>query len=454
MAFLGVFTISFSGCGCRQQPLPPTELTIWGVWDGPDFYDEAFKEFKDLYPNVKQIDYKKFAYDEYLTDLTEALAAGKGPDIFMIDHTWVPAHKDKMLPLNEINLSLEEEKKDKLMTVREYKETFVPAAAQDLIYTKADGTELIYSMPLWNDNLAVYYNKDLFKKAGLTPPPKNWTWDDFATNYVPALTEIDEYNNVKKAGVAIGYGKNVYRSSDIWAAIMMQMGSEMVNEDYTATFNREVRGTDANGKDVIFSPGKRALTFYTSFADPSQRNYCWSPEMHYSIDEFYEGDAGMLITYSHHIETIKAKAPRLDFGIAYLPQIKGSSKPVNNASYWAMAVSKQTKGQASIDAWKFLKFITDKERSQQYSELTQQVSPRLDLLDKQKEDQWLGVFADQAFNSTSWKQYDDKKVAAILERAINTVVEGEKTPGEAASAAAQQISQGGQMLFKKLRDGS
>lgn len=36
-----------------------------------------------------------------------------------------------------------------------------------------------YSLPKDYSSLAVYYNKDMFKKAGLAYPSANWTWDDF-----------------------------------------------------------------------------------------------------------------------------------------------------------------------------------------------------------------------------------------------------------------------------------
>jgi len=445
------FVLFLSGCGCKKKNVDEVTLTIWGVWDSSDAYDAFTKEYRNSHPNVKDIVYKKFPYEEYLGELLDALAAGKGPDIFMVNHTWVPVHKDKMTALNDVNDVLVEGGKDKLMTVRDFKETFVPVAGKDLLYTQRDGTEKIYAVPLWSDNLAVFYNRDLFKKAGITPPPKNWTWEDFVSFYTPKLTEIDEYNNIKKAGAALGYGKNVYRSSDIISALMLQMGSEMVDEEWGAVFNRKEKGTNASGQSVKFSPGERALSFYTRFADPTQDVYCWSPEMHYSIDEFYEGDAGMMLSYSHHISTIKTKAPKLDFGIAYMPQLKGSSKPVNYASYWAMAVSGQAEGQTAIDAWSFLKFITEKEQSAEYVESTGRVSPRLDLIEKQKEDPWLGVFAEQAVSSVSWRQFDDRKAAAILEQSINSVVEGAKTPAQAITTADQQISQQGRELSKSLR---
>ncbi len=36
-----------------------------------------------------------------------------------------------------------------------------------------------YSLPKDYSSLAIYYNKDMFKKAGLALPTDNWTWDEF-----------------------------------------------------------------------------------------------------------------------------------------------------------------------------------------------------------------------------------------------------------------------------------
>jgi len=454
-------TLLLSGCGCATAPVPKVDqIVIWGLWDESEVYDKLIAQFKGLHPNVKEIVYKKFPCNEtecydYLREVVQGLAAGKGPDIFMINNTWVPAQKDKMLALDTVNDILDKQEQPKIMTLRDFGETFVPVAKKDLVSKDADGVERIYGVPLWIDTLAVFYNRDLFNIAGLAPPPKNWTWQQFRPenasfeSYASKMTSIDQYGNIKRAGAAIGYGKNVDRAPDILFALMMQMGSPIVGSDWLAVFNNRMTSNDG----TTFSPGESALAFYTKFSDKSQTAYTWNKEMWNSVDLFYSGQVGMMINYSHRIQTIQAKAPNLNVGIAPLPQIREDSKPVNFASYWAFAVSKQAQAtdQKAIECWNFLKFVTDQPQSEQYTTKTQKVSPRLDLIQKQKEDQWLGVFADQALSADSFPEANNARIGTIFQDAIDSVRDAGITPNEAITVAAQQVSQEGSDMMKKIK---
>ena len=458
---IAAFGIFLSGCGCKEAAAPAVDkITIWGLRDEEEVYDKVISAYKDEHRNVKQINYRKLACNEpecydYIREVVQALAAGNGPDIFMINNTWVPAQKDKMLPLDSVNDELTKQKKSKIMTLRDYGETFVPIAKKDLVYKDTDGVEKIYGVPLWNDNLAIYYNRDLFNLAGLAPPPKNWTWHQFekyVTNfesYVSRITNIDEYGGIKIAGAAIGYGENVDRAPDILATLMLQMGSPVVNESFEPTFDSRIASSD----NTSFSPGEYALSFYTKFADRGQKAYTWNKEQWQSVDSFTSGRVGMMINYSHRIGTIQAKAPNLNFGIATLPQISENiKKPVNFGSYWAFVVSKQATGQKAIECWNFLKFLTDKGQAEQYAKITGRVSARLDIIDKQKEDPWLGVFADQALYSTSFPQANNARAGKIFEDAINSIVDQRITPAAASATASQQMAQEGYLLMKKLKE--
>lgn len=435
------------------------KIVVWGVWDEAEVYDDFITDFKNAHKNVKEIEYKKFACNkseclDYMEQVTQGLAAGEGPDIFMINNTWVPAHKDKMISLDSVNDSLAAAKKEKIMNLREYGDAFFPVAKKDLTFKDKDGVERIYGFPLYMDNLAVFYNRDLFSLASMSPPPSNWTWQQFEgkilsfADYVRKTTLIDEFGNIKKSGAAIGYGKNVSRAPDILAVLMMQMGSPIVNEDWESVMDSQSVGADGNS----FSPGEASLDFFTKFTDLNQPSYCWNKEMHHSIDAFTANEVGMMINYSNQIEIIKRKAPNINFGIAPLPQISNDTKRVNFASYWAFAVSKQAKDQKAVECFNFLKFLTEKAQAEKYAEKTGRVSARMDVAEAQKEDPWLGVFADQAISATSFRQANNARVGLILETAINSIVDKGTPPAEASQSASQLISQEGYEIVKKIGD--
>ena len=95
---LGMVTLSLSGCGLRPKETPyKMKLEVWGVFDDSDAFQEVIGKYKELNPNVAEISYRKFNVDTYRQDLLDALAAGNGPDIFLVRNSWTPAFADKIV---------------------------------------------------------------------------------------------------------------------------------------------------------------------------------------------------------------------------------------------------------------------------------------------------------------------------------------------------------------------
>ena len=348
ISVLTFFILALCGFSCQSPTAKKAEefsLVVWGVYDNSDDIADIISGYESLHPNIT-VQYQKKVYDDYQRELFSAFAADRGPDIFFMHNMWLPKYADKIIPLTAIVPpvfeSLQEEARKGCMRgtinppaqdfigAKEYYTTYVDVASDDFVL---DGQ--VYAVPLSCDSLALYYNKELFKKAKITDPPgipnPPKTWEDFK-DAVEKLTVLDKKGNIEKAGAAIGTTKNINRSTDILTLLMLQSGTQMTDSANTsATFNKSA------GK---YSPGETALQFYTDFANVSKRVYTWNPRMHYSIDSFYEGKAAMMFNYSYHIPTIKAKAAKLNFGVASIPQITGSEVDVNYANYWGFAVIK------------------------------------------------------------------------------------------------------------------
>jgi len=177
---------------------------------------------------------------------------------------------------------------------------------------------------------------------------------------------------------------------------MLQNGTRMINDTKTAaTFSRAV-----NGKLV----GENALQFYTDFANPAKKVYTWDNQQFYSIDAFFTERTAMMLNYSHHIKTIHEKIPRLNFAVAPMPQMD-LDKRIDYASYFASAVSVSSK--YPKEAWQFLLYLSSKQGITSYLNATQRPTARRDLIEFQRNDPELGVFAVQALTAQSWYQADN-----------------------------------------------
>ena len=256
-----------------------------------------------------------------------------------------------------------------------------------------------------------------------------------------------------------GAGK-INRATDILTLLMMQAGTEMADPNSKqATFANYTSAT--YGQQT--SPGESALAYYTKFADPSNAEYSWNSLQHNSIDAFTEGKTAMMINYSWQIPRIQSKAPKLNLGIAPVPQNKdqsGNGMDIDFANYWGYAVSKNkalnqefvkaaqqnkhayaTDDQRIAEAWKFIRYIimspsasvnlpvapsgsasASFDPAAEYASSQAKPAARRDLIDKQKSDILLSPFAQGNLIAKSWPQPDNLAVEKIFDDMIDNVV--------------------------------
>lgn len=452
--------IVFSGAGCKSPSSKySVQLDIWGTFDNSNAFDEVFSAYGDINKNIEPLRYQKHTIESYKSDLLNALAAGTGPDIFMIQNAWLPDFQDKIVPAPAY-----------LMTEQDFRNNFVDVAADDAFI---DGQ--VYGVPLSVDSLGLYYNKDIFNAAGITRPPR--TWEEF-DKAVQTLTKIDEYGNIEQSAAAMGTAFNINRSSDLLAMLMIQNGAEM------STISDELRISFA--EPVNTSPSQRsgvaadlALEYYTNFAKAASNVYTWNKDQNYSIDEFFQGDTAMMINYSWHYDTIKAKNAKLNFAVADLPQysVDTAGNQSNYANYWIWVVAKNKQPTQSLDtnavpvtndmrvheAWQLLKalsfpsangvlitnyvsgesliYTTEFDLTQKYLEQTGKPAARRDLIDLQKNDVKLGAFARGNLIAKTWARYDADAIDAIFADMIDSVNTGASTVHSAVNLAAQRAQQ-------------
>ena len=398
----------------KPKPQKPVALEIWGAFDEKEALQELIGDYQKANKHVS-INYEKKSFTEYEKELINAFAADKGPDIWLIHNAWLPKHKDKVreLPVE-------------FLPFKTFKEIFVDVVEEDL-----SEDNKIYALPLYVDTLALFYNRDFFNTAGIVSPPE--TWEELIDD-LDELIKRNQWGGIERAGVALGTAENINRSTDILALLMLQNGTEMIRENKkSATFDEAIY---LEGQR--YYPGQDALRFYTDFSNPSKKNYTWNRQMPYSLDAFAEGKVAIVFGYSHHIPSIKAKAPYLNFSIAPMPQIKDRQFDINYANYWAFTVSK--KSRVADEAWRFILYLTGKRAAKKYLEKNQRPTARRDLLSWQKEDLEMEVFVNQVLTARGWYQIDSDAIETIFADAIKSVVLGSATVKRAMERAADQVT--------------
>lgn len=445
-----------SGFGCKlvdqttQNAMKPITLTYWRVWDGPDAFEEILEAYKQLHPFIT-INYRKLRYDEYENELLNALAEDRGPDIFSIHNTWMKKYLNKITPLPPtITMAypvvkgtikkeiIPELRTAKSLNLNDIKNNFVDSVYRDAVNRVYDETgkkyeEKIYGLPLFVDTLAMYYNKDLFNNAGVAVPPAYWS-AEFQQD-VKKTTKQNSKGEIIQSGAALGGSNNIERYSDILSVLMMQNGSVMMDDNGQALFNR----IPSTLRDQKYNPGLEALRFYADFSNPGKEVYCWNKNLDSSLNLFTQGKLAIMFGYSYHLPTIRAQAPKLNFGLTKLPQIEGNP-PVNFANYWLETVSSKSKYAA--EAWDFIQFATKPEQAKTYLARAKRPTALRALVNEQIDDLDLGVFAEQVLTAKSWYRGADSSAAEkIFADMIDSTVLGQDKIESIITLAASRVGQ-------------
>ena len=397
--------------GLRQSQLSRAKIVFWG-FDDLETLRPVFKQFSTTYSNI-EIDYVQKSPENYEKELLSAMAAGQGPDVYLIRHNWLPRFQNKTSPLPS-----------SLMTLKNYYDSYVDVAIQDFVF---EGN--IYAAPWYVDTLALYWNKDFFNTAGIAQPPKNW--DEFLED-VRKLTLKDENGNILRAGTALGTS-NINNASDILSLLMMQGGAKMTDGTSRAAFNQEIVLNNEQ-----YKPGKAALEFYANFSNPQSEAYTWNNRMENSLDSFIGGKTAMVIEYSDVISEISAKSPYLNFSVAQIPQVKETNVAISYADYWGGAVWSGSKN--PNEAWTFVLWMAGAEGQKRYLETIKKPVSRRDLVSWQENDPALGIFAKQSLSARSWYQVDDEAIKNIFLQMIDSVFYNNATADEAIERAANQVN--------------
>jgi multiple sugar transport system substrate-binding protein len=204
----------------------------------------------------------------------------------------------------------------------------------------ASWRKTLYSLPMEATNLALLYNKDMFKAAGLDPnqPPK--TWDELYS-YAKKLT-IDKNNDGKIDQT--GFFLPIYPAAGPlgsymvwqWLPFIWQAGGDIINEDQTKVLYNNQPGIEAlNLWQKIFN--ELHLSTFTTDFDVA----------------FASKHLAMAMDGPWDLPRFRDLLKNTNWAFAPLPAGPEKQATVVGGEY--LAIFKQSKHPEA--AWKFLKWI-------------------------------------------------------------------------------------------------
>lgn len=282
---------------------------------------ELIRQFEAENPGitVKQV---TFPYADYQTRLIAAKAAGRGPEVMQLFYGWL----DTFIAGKLVQPLSKEAFKD-----AEIERDFFPIVSA----MKRDGQ--YYGLPTAVRAMALFYNKDLFQKAGLDPEKPPRTLDELVDT-AKALVKRDAAGNFQQVGMALDIAR---QDHNWWREILVR---QYGGESYSADGRKVAYNTDAGVKSLEFYTGLQKVhrVGQEGFMDEGQA-------------AFRAGLAGMVVDGTFRVASYKT-IQSFKWGVAELPTYNGAR--ANFGSYFANAIGGSATGEKRAAAEKFLAFIS------------------------------------------------------------------------------------------------
>ncbi|HWJ75073.1 MAG TPA: sugar ABC transporter substrate-binding protein [Kaistia sp.] len=256
-------------------------LDVWTIdrESDPGYMYVMAQEFQKLHPDIK-FNIKHVEFADWANDITRAVATGTAPDVAYVDNPNTPFLSSKGALL-DISPYLKDS------TIVDTSKIF-PGPLSTVTW---DGK--IYGLPRGSNTIALYYNKDMFKAAGLDPDKPPQTWDQL-------------YDAAKKL---TDPAKNVYGLAF----------SANANEEGTFQFLPWIQSTGGNFDKVNGEGAVQALELWQKIIDEKLA----SPDtlirgQYDSFATFNAGNAAMAISGPWELPRM-SKDAKFDVGVALLP---------------------------------------------------------------------------------------------------------------------------------------
>jgi multiple sugar transport system substrate-binding protein len=291
--------------------------------------DQVVKDFQATHPNIKVT--VKPGQDD--SKVTQAIGAGNGPDIglsystdivgkFCSSGAWIDLNqyiKRDNVDLNKLNA-----------TTRQY--------------TEFDGKRC--AMPFLADAYGMFYNKDMFAKAGIAGPPK--TLDEL-TEDAKKLTVKNANGSLKTVGFLPLY--DFYENAA--AHLAPATGAKWLTDD-----GKSAVGTDPHWKTLI--TWQKNLVDWYGYENLQKFRAGLGDE--YSADNaFQKGQVAINMDAEYRLAFLKDQTPNLKYGVAPIPTTDPARYGGGYVTGNVMGISKNAKNPEA--AWELIKYFTTDDKA-------------------------------------------------------------------------------------------
>lgn len=297
----------------------PVTLTFYATTSNKEYYEDIVAAYAKVNPDVK-IEFNHYPNKEYDDKMLVALAGGQKIDIMThnnVQNYSTFVDKNVLLQLDDI------------IAEDNYDMSFLEKVGYKQLYI--DGK--LYGMPQGaGTTWVLYYNKDVFDKAGVGYPKDDMTWAEFR-ELAKKVTSGEGNDKI--------WGTYIHSWVACWAGPALQTGATWLDDDLSP-FARALQlrlDLTADGSAIGYFDGKASNLHYNVFNQ--------------------SGKVAMLPIGNWHIGQLRiAEAEgKVDFDWDIVPMPHFEEVPANTT--WGMVgtMSIIANSKHPKEAWEFMKFF-------------------------------------------------------------------------------------------------
>ncbi len=367
--------------------------------------DQMAADFEKENPGIKVKPVYAGTYQETVVKAITAHKAGTPPATAIILSTdmYTLIDEDAVVPFDDFARSADDKK---------WLASFFPAFMAN---SQTGGKT--WGIPFQRSTIVLYWNKEIFKEAGLDPEKGPATWKEML-EYAQKLTVRDASGNVTRWGVQIPSSGFPYW---LFQGLTTPNGVELMN---------------AAGNETYFDKPAvvEALQYWV---DLGRKHKVMSPgviEWGTTPKDFFEKKIAMMWTTTGNLTNVKKNA-KFDFGVTMLPASKRRGSPTGGGNFYIFKKATKAEQEAAV---RFAKFMTEPERAAQWGMDTGYVAVRPDAWETAKMKAYVkdfpvaSVARDQLqYSVAELSTHENQRVTKALNDGLQAALTGAKSPAEA-----------------------
>lgn len=413
---LGRALTGLAAAAAFQMPALAQELRLYYpvAVGGPitKIVDTLAADFEKEHPGIK---IKPVYAGSYQDTITKVLTAAKGGDaphlaVMLSTDMYTLIDEGVVVPFDELV---------KTPADRAWMSGFYPSFMKN---SQTGGKT--WGIPFQRSTIVMYWNKELFKQAGLDPnrPPQNWAE---LVDYGKKLTQRDAAGKVSTWGVQVPSSGFPYW---LFQGFTTQNGVELMNAAGTQThFDKP---------EVV-----EALQYWVDLSRKHQIHPPGVVEWGTTPKDFFERKAAIIWTTTGNLTNIRTNA-KFDFGVAMLPAGKQRGTPTGGGNFY---VFKNASAAEREEAMKFIQWVTSPKHAAEWAIATGYVAVSPAAWDMPEMKKYLADFPaptvarDQLqYAVAELSTHENQRVTKALNDGLQAALTGAKTPQQALQDAQRE----------------